>query len=77
MLADIGKSTEDFLKTMLPPYTAGTNLIPEYLRKKEEKVKGPADYALNSVNSPGFRTSKSRISGAYIYVTFFEHAVVI
>lgn len=38
MLADTGKSTADFLKILLEPsYPAGTDLAPEYLRKKGKK----------------------------------------
>lgn len=38
MLAETGKSTTDFLKILLEPsYPAGTDLVPEYLRKKGKK----------------------------------------
>lgn len=38
MLAETGKSTADFLKIMLEPsYSAGTDLVPAHLRKKERK----------------------------------------
>jgi hypothetical protein len=38
MLAETGKSTADFLKILLEPsYPAGTDLVPEYLRKKGKK----------------------------------------